>query len=374
MDFSFSEEQNAVRELARQIFADTCANEHLAKLERDPDGDGVDRDLLRALAAANLLGVALPEKQGGSDYGLAALLILLEEAGRALAPVPLLPTLVQGAQTIAVFGSDAQRNRWLPGVTTGETLLTAALDELGSSDPTRPITSTRATGSSWVIEGEKVCVPLAAIAARILVPASTPDGGVVVFLVDPASKGITLEAAVANNYERQFRVTFDRVELGPDDVLVDATKGAEVTRWLHRLTKVATAAIHLGVAEEALRRTAEYTSTRKQFGREIGTFQAVTMRCADAFIDVECMRSTLWQAVWRLEQDLPADTEVAAAKWWACRGGNRVVHAAMHLHGGIGADIDYPIHRYLLWSKQLELTAGGAGVQLAEIGARLALD
>lgn len=372
MDFSFNEEQNAVRELARQIFADTCANEHLAKLERDPDGDGVDRELLRALAAANLLGVALPEQQGGSDYGLTALMILLEEAGRALAPVPLLPTLVQGAHTIAAFGSDAQRTRWLPGVINGETLLTAALDELGSSDPTRPITTARASGRAWVVEGEKVCVPLGASAARILVPASTPDGDVVVLLVDPSSTGVSLEAALANNYERQFRVTFEGVELGPDDVLVDAAQGAEATRWMHRLSRIATAAIHLGVAEEALRRTAEYTSTRKQFGREIGTFQAVTMRCADAFIDVECMRSTLWQAIWRLEQGVPADTEVAAAKWWACRGGNRVVHAAMHLHGGIGADIDYPIHRYLLWSKQLELTAGGAGVQLAEIGARLA--
>jgi len=312
MDFSFSEEQNAVRELARQIFGDACAHEHLAELERDPDGDGVDRVLLHSLAEANLLGVALPEKVGGSDYGLAALLILLEEAGRHLAPVPLLSTLVNGAQTIA------------------------------------------------------------ASVERILVPASTEGGGVAVFLVDPKAKGVTLEAAVANNYERQFRVSLDGVEVGPDDVLADPTKGAEVARFMHRLTRVATAALHLGVAEEALRRTAEYTSTRKQFGRAIGTFQAVTMRCADAFIDVECMRSTLWQAIWRLEQNLPADVEVAAAKWWACRGGNRVVHAAMHLHGGIGADIDYPIHRYLLWSKQLELTAGGAGVQLAEIGAELA--
>ncbi len=374
MDFSFSEEQNAVRELARQIFADACSNERLAGLERDTRADGIDRDLLRSLAEANLLGVALPEKQGGSDYGLTALLILLEEAGRALAPVPLLSNLVQAAQTIAAFGSDAQRNRWLPGVIGGETLLTAALDELGSSDPSRPGTTARSEGRSWVIDGEKVCVPLAASAARILVPASSDDGGVVLLLVDPSSKGVTLEAAVANNHERQFRVTLDRVEIGSDEVLADTTRGAEATRWMHRLTRVATAAMHLGVAEEALRRTAEYTSSRKQFGRAIGTFQAVTMRCADAFIDVECMRSTLWQAVWRLEQDLPADTEVAAAKWWACRGGNRVVHAAMHLHGGIGADIDYPIHRYLLWSKQLELTAGGAGVQLAEIGARLARD
>jgi alkylation response protein AidB-like acyl-CoA dehydrogenase len=278
MDFSFSDEQDAVRDLARQIFSDACANEHLAALERDAEGDGVDHALLHSLAEANLLGVALPEKQGGSDYGLTALLILLEEAGRCTAPVPLLANLVQGAQTIARFGSEAQKDRWLPGVIAGETLLSAALDELGSSDPTRPRTTARASDDGWVLDGEKVCVPLASSAARILVPASTEGGGVAVFLVDPAARGIGLEAALANNYERQFRLTLDRVAVSSDDVLADASSGLDVTRFMHRLARLATAAVHLGVAEEALRRTAEYTRTRKQFGREIGTFQAVTMR------------------------------------------------------------------------------------------------
>ena len=158
------------------------------------------------------------------------------------------------------------------------------------------------------------------------------------------------------------------------DLLGDPASGAGITRWIVEHARVAVAALQLGVAEEALRRTAEYTTTRKQFGRPIGTFQAVTMRSADAFIDIECMRSTLWQAAWRLEEGLPAEREVAAAKWWAAMGGHRVVHAAQHLHGGTGADIDYPIHRYFLWAQQLALTAGSAGAQLAEIGASLASD
>lgn len=374
MDFSFSEEQVAVRALAHQIFSDACEHEHLAALERDADGDGIDRKLLSALAEANLLGVAVPEEQSGSDFGLGALLVLLEEAGRSVAPVPLLPLLVQAALPLARFGTEAQRDRWLPGIVAGEHLLTVGIEELGARDPARPGTSARPDGDGWLLDGEKVCVPIAASAARVLVPAATPDGGVGVFLVDPSASGVTLEAAVASDHGRQFRMTLSGVSVPGDDLLGDPATGAEILRFIVDHGRVGVAALQIGVAEEALRRTAEYTGTRKQFGREIGTFQAVTMRCADAFIDIESMRSTLWQAAWRLEEGLPAHSEVAAAAWWACRGGHRVVHTTQHLHGGIGADVDYPIHRYFLWANQLAVTAGGAGRQLATIGGALATD
>lgn len=371
MDFSFSEEQEAVRELARQIFADHADHEHLAGLERDPDGDGVDRDLLGALAEANLLGVALPEKQGGSEYGLGTLLVLLEEAGRSVAAVPLLTTLAECGLTLARFGTEAQCDRWLPGIVSGEKLITGALEEIGGAG-TAPRTTAKPDGDAWLLEGEKVCVPLAASAERILVSASTPDGGVGLFLVDPTADGVSLTAALGTNYTRQFTVALRGVRVAAEDTLGEPAQGAEILRFAIDHTRVGVAALMIGVAEEALRRTAEYTSTRKQFGREIGTFQAVTMRLADAFIDLEAMKSTLWQATFRLEQGQPASPEVAAAKWWACRGGHRVVHTAQHLHGGIGADIDYPIHRYFLWAQHLAATGGGAGEQLAEIGARLA--
>jgi alkylation response protein AidB-like acyl-CoA dehydrogenase len=138
--------------------------------------------------------------------------------------------------------------------------------------------------------------------------------------------------------------------------------------WLLVRARVALCAVQLGVAHEALRRTAEYTTERKQFARPIGSFQAVAMRAADAFIDIECMRATLTLAAWRLSQGLPAEAEASAAKWWACRGGQRVVHTAQHLHAGIGSDSDYPIHRFYLWSKQLELSLGGASRQLEILG------
>ncbi|MFP6640118.1 MAG: acyl-CoA dehydrogenase family protein [Myxococcota bacterium] len=372
MDFSFTDEQESIKELAGQILGDACGHEHLSSLERDESGDGIDHGLWKLLAEAHLLGVAIEESYGGSGLGLSSLYVLLEEAGRALAPVPLLATLVYGALPIAEFGSPSQRKKWLPGVATGDTILTAALEELGSRRPGEPHTKATADGDAWILDGEKVCVPAARAATRILVPATTGPDRIGLFLVDPAAAGVEIEDDLANNYERQGHLRLSGVRVEADDTLGDPLSGARSVQWIVDRAQVALAAMQLGLCQAALERTAVYTAERKQFDRAIGTFQAVTMRAADAFVDLECMKSTLWQAIWRLEENLPVTAEAATAKWWACRGGSRVVHTTQHLHGGIGADIDYPIHRYFLWAQQIGLTLGGASEQLVRIGEELA--
>src|SRR5207244_8694844 len=144
-----------------------------------------------------------------------------------------------------------------------------------------------------------------------------------------------------------------------------------VGRLLNRAL-VGLCALQVGVAEEALQITAGYTSSRHQFGKPLSTFQGVALKAADAYIDTEAMRATMWQAAWRLTEGFDASQEVMVAKWWAAEGGHRVVHATQHLHGGMGADVDYPIHRYFLWGKQLSEELGGASVQLARLGAAIA--
>jgi alkylation response protein AidB-like acyl-CoA dehydrogenase len=380
MDFALTDEQEAIRGLARQIFSDRVTHERLRALEDGPEW--FDLALWKELGQASVPGTSLPERYGGSGLGLLETCIVLEELGRALAPVPLLPTVVLGALPIAEFGSEAQRTEWLPGVVSGDVVLSAALQEECVGDPAKPLVrarpatadpaSTHHEGVGWILDGVKVCVQAAHLARRILVPARTADGRVGVFLVDPSAAGVTLERQLTVHREPQYRLTLSSVEVGAGDMLGDLENGVEIVEWMVSRGQLAVCAISLGVAEESLRRTAEYASSRKQFDRQIGAFQGVALRAADGFIDVEATRSVFWQAVWRVEEGLPASAEIAAAKWWACRAGHRVVHSAQHIHGGIGADTDYPIHRYFFWSQHLEVSLGGASEQLAQIGAWMA--
>ena len=182
------------------------------------------------------------------------------------------------------------------------------------------------------------------------------------------------QLATGNSRQPHFQLTLEGVAVAATEILGDPERGAEIVAWLTQRAVTASCAVQAGVSERALRMTAEYTTGRMQFDRPVGSFQAVHMRAGDAFIDVEAMQLTWWDAAWRLEAGQPADDEVAIAKYWAAEAGQRVGYATQHLHGGIGIDVDYPLHRYYLWAKQIELTLGSAAVQLERIGARLARD
>jgi len=370
MDFSLTPEQEAFRELARRILEDHVTHERLEALEAQPDW--FDRAAWGAFARASVLGVALPEEVGGGGLGLLELCLLLEQVGRTVAPVPVLPALVLGALPIAEFGSRQQRERWLPPAVAGDLVLTAALVETGSDDPASPATTARRDGPGWRLDGVKVCVPAAHLAGRILVPARTGDGAAGVFLLDPGAAGVVMERQVTTSREPQWRLALSGAAVGGSDVLGDPAGGAAIVEWIVERALVGLCAMQLGVSDRALRMTAEYTAKREQFGHPIASFQAVHQRAADAYIDVEAIRLTMWQAAWRLAAGLPASAEVAVAKFWASEGAHRVVYAAQHLHGGIGVDVGYPLHRYYLWSKQIELTLGSATRQLARLGGRLA--
>lgn len=356
MDFELTEEQDAVRALAAQIFAGHASAARVKEVEADDER--FDRAVWTELAAANLLGIALPDEVGGSGFGVIELCLLLEQQGRTVSPVPLWPTLVLGALPIAEFGTADQRERWLPGVNAGDVVLSAALESFG------PEPTARADGGAWRLDGSRLSVPAAHLAARVIVPART-DAGMRAFLVDPSGDGVEQQRAETTNREIRSHLVLTGAP-------AEALGGEGVVAWLYERALVGLCALQVGVCEEALRLAAAYTSERVQFGRPLSTFQGVALKAADAYIDTEAMRATLWQAVWRLTEGLDASQEVMVAKWWAAEGGQRVVHATQHLHGGMGADIDYPVHRYFLWGKQLSEELGGASVQLARLGAAIA--
>jgi len=366
LDFSFDDDQLALRALVDRILDDHATPQHMNAVERDPDW--FDRDAWRALAQSGVLGAGLPGEFGGGDGGFLAVAIVLESIGRHVAMVPVLWSIVGGAMPIARFGNDDQRARWIGPALSGEVVLSVALQEPGNPDPTRPVTSADLGTDGWRLTGAKHCVPVAHLAQRLVVPART---GVTtgVFLVDPRDPAVELVRSIATHGEPQFRVVFHGA---PGEPLGDPAGGVAIAAWIVEHVTCGIALIQVGVSEQALRLTAQHVTTREQFGQPLAAFQAVSQRAADAFIDTEGIRLTAWQAAWRLHEGLPATDEVAIAKFWAADAGQRVAHAAQHLHGGVGADVDYPLRRYFTWAKANELTLGSATHQLLALGSRLA--
>jgi alkylation response protein AidB-like acyl-CoA dehydrogenase len=369
MDFSLSEEQQAVVDTARQIFDGHLDDARRADVEAA--GEGVDRKLWSALAGANLLGLAVSEADGGSGLGFGELAVLLEEAGRAAAPVPLWASLVLGGLPIGRFGREGLRRRLLPPLVAGEAILTAALVELGT-DPDRPLTTARADGDGWVLDGSKTCVPAGTVADVVLVPARTGDEAIGVFVVEPSAPGVTRTRLATTTGLPEARLEFAGVRVGAADVVGDPAGGREVLDWLLPRAITGLCALMAGTCRQAVDLTAGYAVSRQQFGRAIATFQAVGQRAADAYIDAEAVELTARQAAWLLADERLADQQVAIAKYWAAEGGQRVVHAAQHIHGGVGVDRTYPLHRYFLAAKQMELTLGGATPSLLRLGGLMA--
>jgi 3-oxocholest-4-en-26-oyl-CoA dehydrogenase beta subunit len=372
MDFTTTEDQQALVALAAEILGDRVTADRLTELERA--GTWLDGDLWSRLASAGIVGAPLREDVGGGGTGFVELALLLEQVGAHVAPVPMLETVLCAALPLDVFGSEEQRRRDLPDVAAGRAVLSAALVETGRDDPRRPATVATADGDGFRVAGTKSCVPLAGQARRLLVPASLADGRVVVLLVASDADGVSIRPQTSTHGQPQGEVELTDVVVGAQDVLAGPERGDEVLGWLLDRTLAGVAATALGVSGRALAMSSRYSAERVQFGRPIATFQAVGHRLADAYVDVEAMRLTTLQAVWLLDQGLPAATEVAVAKWWAAEGGHRVAHAAQHVHGGVGVDVEYPLSRYFRWSKQLEMTLGAATTQLLRLGAHLAAE
>jgi 3-oxocholest-4-en-26-oyl-CoA dehydrogenase beta subunit len=366
MDFALTEEQVAVSDLAAQIFQGSSTVERVKAVEAT--ADRVDEPLWRALADANLLGLTLAEDIGGSGLGILELCLLLEQQGRTVAPVPLWATLALGALPIGAWGSAEQRQAWLPGVVAGEVKLTAALAETGVNDARHPQARATRDGPGWRLEGLKVSVPAAHVAQQVLVPARTDDG-VAVFLLDPRASGVTIERATTTNREIHPHLHLDGAAAEPLGAPEDGTR---ILSWMLDRALIGLCGLQVGICEAALQLAAGYSSNRIQFGKPLSTFQGVALKAADGYIQTEAIRVTMLQAAWRLDAGREATSDVLVAKWWASEGGQRVVHIAQHLHGGMGADVDYPVHRYFLWGKQIEDTLGGSSAQLARLGQALA--
>jgi acyl-CoA dehydrogenase len=312
--------------------------------------EAFDRKLWSALAESGLLGVGLSEAAGGLGLGMTELALVCEELGKVVAPVPFVPTVLAGL-VIAEHGTTEQKAHWLPGFADGS--VTAAIAPLQS------VVDAHFERDGAVLTGHLVAVPWAHIADVVLVPV-----GDRLVMIDPASSGVAADRGVATSRE-----------IAPDLRIGGASSEpigeAGVVKWLRERWLVLLAATAAGVTDAALRLTASYTSEREQFGKPLSTFQGVALKAADAYLDTTAIRASARQAAWKLDAGGDPQLEVLTAAWWAAEAGQHCVHLTQHLHGGMGADITYPVHRYFLWGKQIELMLGGASSLLAELGEAL---
>jgi len=378
MDFSLSEAQTEIAGLARKILAGQ---------------DSAPRQWTD-LAAAGVLAAGLPEPLGGAGLGFLEQCSVLAEAGRAVSPVPYLSSLVLGAGAIAAFGTADQQRRWIAAAGDGSAVLTAALAEEDSDDPASPSTAAERAGDGWRLSGVKTAVPALPRADLLLVPATVTAGQtgevgdadrageVLVFLVEPSDHGVGIapqeltDSANGAQEPDAGRLVLDDVRVDDSRVLGEPGRRGEAAGWLVARGTVGLCAVQAGVVGRALELTAQYARQREQFGRPIGSFQAVAQRLADAYTDVEAVWLTMWQAAWLLDSRSHDDAETAAsvatAKFWAADAGHRVAHTAVHVHGGTGIDASYVLHRYFTAAKRAEFTLGGATAQLLRLGGLLA--
>lgn len=369
MDFSFTEDQNAIRDLANQIFADRSTDEFMLEFSRS--GKTYDDELWTTLAEQGLLGICVPEDFGGTGLGFTELCSILEEQGRHVSPVPVFSSLVLGGLPIAQFGNDSQKQQWLGQLAEGSAKLSAAIADVGMSEAVQTSVKAEQKGDAYVLNGVKHAIQDGAVANAILVPAVDATGALSVFIVATDAEGVTVDAQENFSGTTKANITLNNAKA---ELLGELGQGQAIVKYIEQHADAALVSMQVGVCDEAIKRTAQFTCERKQFGAPIGVFQAVAMRAADAFIDLEAMRSMAWQAVWRLSEGLECDIEVRAAKWWACNGSHRIVHAAQHLHGGMGSDIEFPIHRFFIQSKEISFTLAGAAKQISELGKQLAND
>ena len=365
MDFSTTEASDDLGGLVRTITESVCTAEHQRELDGlgPQQGGRFDDALWRKLIDADILSTTAPEALGGGGFGALEEVAVLVALGRQLAAVPYLESVALGAGALTRFGSDALAQEWGAAAVRGEKILTVALDGEMGEGPVRA----RTDGADVTLTGARTLVPFAPKADAFLVPAET-DSGVGVFLISARDSGLTVNALDTTGLGSVGALELHEVTVAADRLI----GGPEVVDWLITRGSLGRSAYQLGVVERALEMTAAYAREREQFDRPIGSFQAVSARLADGYIDIKGLRLTVTQAAWRVSEDLPADIDVASAAFWAAEAGHRVAHTAVHVHGGVGIDTDHPIHRYFLAAKQTEFTLGGATGQLLRIGRELA--
>ncbi|MFC5746867.1 acyl-CoA dehydrogenase family protein [Actinomadura rugatobispora] len=361
MDFNLDETRQELRGFATGLLGREASRERLEAFEKT--GAAYDDALWKALGQAGLLGVCLPEEVGGAGLGAIELTVVLREIGAHAAPVPAYASLALAAAPVAAHGT-AEQKALLAPLNDGEAVFTGAYREVG---PAGTVAATaRRDGDGYVLDGVKTFVPYAAEASRILVPARVDGAGIGVFLVEPSAVELTPQPSATT--EPLSRIALGGVRVDADALLGGTADGA-AWRTFRRSAVAGAVALSSGAIEAALNLTTEYVKTREQFERPLAQFQAVTMQIGDVYIAKRALDVAVWAGAWRLAEGAEdADEVLAIASYNACDPVVKALYTCQHLHGGIGLDVTYPLHRHFAWAKQAGHLLGGAEDQLDTLG------
>jgi alkylation response protein AidB-like acyl-CoA dehydrogenase len=364
MDLGLSEEQAMLRTMARDFLTDKCPTTLVAQMEEDERG--YSTDLWQDMIELGWMELVIPESYGGAGMNFLDLAILLEEMGRVCLPGPFFSTVVLGGLTILDVGNEEQKRRFLPQIACGKAIFTLALNEADAGYDAASIKAkATADGCDYIVSGTKLFVPDAHIADYIICVVRSDDttgaeGGVSIFIVDAQSPGISSVPLRTIAGDKLFEVAFDQVRVPKEAVLGDLNNGwSQVERIIERAA-VGRCCEIVGAARRALEMTVEYAKERVQFGRPIGSFQAIQHHCANMAIDVEGSRLITYQAAWMVSEDLACAKEVAMAKSWTSEACRRLVLLAHQVHGAIGFTKDHDLQLYTRRFKAAEVTLGDA--------------
>jgi alkylation response protein AidB-like acyl-CoA dehydrogenase len=359
MDISLSEEQELLQGSARDFLQKECPIRLVRAMEEDERG--YDPNLWKQMGDLGWLGLVLPEEYGGSGATMMDLVVLLEEFGRALVPGPFVPTVVQVGLPILWAGSDQQKHAYLPKLAQGELIGTMAWHEpSATSQPSGIETTATQQGGDYVLKGTKLCVPFAHVADCLLTVArtgtgSTPADGITLFLVDAKNPGVAMTKLGTIADDHQCEVVLNDVRVPRDQVLGEPGKGWAIVEQVLRYGAVAKCAEMVGIAQQAFEISLNYAKARVQFGRPIGSFQAIKHKLANMVIDVDGSRYVTYHAAWLLSEGLAAGHEIAVAKAWTNEACRRVVKDGQQVHGGIGYTKEYDLQLYTRRAKAAEI-------------------
>lgn len=367
MDFGFSEEQDMLRQSARDFLAENCPIALVRQLMEDERG--YKPELWKAMADLGWLGLAFPEAYGGQGLGFVDLTVILEEMGAALLPSPFFSSVLLAGQTILLGGSEAQKHAYLPKIADGSLLATLALTETSARFDAQGVADVKAvsTGDGFSISGTKLFVPDAHVADVLVVAARTKASGdksygISLFLVDRTSPGVsTTVLKTMDQTRKQCEVVFDNVVVGRDRLVGMLDMGWPVLQKVLNIATAALCAEMVGGAQRVLDISVAYAKERVQFGRPIGSFQAIKHKCAEMMLQVESAKSAAYYAAWAVDED-GAETPLAVsmAKAYCSDAYRYTAGEGIQVHGGIGFTWEHDMHLYFKRAKYSEFTFGDA--------------